>query len=185
MWLFFARDLKKTLDMKIWTKSSPTHETGLQIAHFCDLCGSFLLQISRNSRHEILDEIIAHSWNWSPDRSLLWLMWLFWMLEIWRNLSTWQIWMKSSPTHENGLEIAQFCEWKWLFCITGLKKLSTSVKMWTKSSPRKWLSVNDVAILNYRSQEILDMTNWTKSSPTHENGLQLAHFCEWSGSLVL
>ena len=95
--------------MKIWTKSSPTHETGLQIGRFCDWCGSFVLEIWRNSRHENLDEIIAHSWNWSPDSSLLWFMWLFFTIDL-KKLSTWKF-TKSSPTHETGLQIGRFCDW--------------------------------------------------------------------------
>ena len=246
--------------MKLWTISSPTHENGLQIAHFCDWCGSFVLKISRNSRHESLDEIIAHPWKWSPDSSLLWLMWLFCTIDLkklatlnfgrnhrplmkmvsrqltsvidvallfYRSQKTFvmKVWTKSSFTHENGLQIAHFCDWcgsfvleisrnshekldkikaqswewspdssilwlMWLFCTLDLKKLSTW-KIGRKQGPiikfisRYLNSAIVVALLYYRSQETLDMKIWTKSTPTHENDLQIAHFCDWCGCFVL
>ena len=125
---------EETLDMKIWTKSSPTHENGLQIAHFYEWCGSLVLQISRKSRHENLDEIIAHSWKWSPDSSLLWMMWLFCTIDL-KKLSTWKFGRNHRPL---------------------MKVVS-----------KELTSVNDVALLYFRSQETIDMKIWTKSSPTH------------------
>ena len=77
--IYNTREPHQSQKWAIWrqfSKSSPTHENGLQIAHFCEWWGSLVLKISRNSRHENFDEIIAHSWKLSPDSSLLWLMWL-------------------------------------------------------------------------------------------------------------
>ena len=132
--------------MKIWTKSSPTHENGLQSSLLwmmwlsCDLkklstwrshrplmkivsryltsvvdvallsyrsvlneinatswkCSQIarMMRLSciidrRNSRLESLDEIIAHSWKWSSDSSLLWMMWLSCIKDL-EKLSTWK-----------------------------------------------------------------------------------------------
>ena len=114
---------EETLDMKIWTKSSPTHENGLQIAHFYEWCGSLVLQISRKSRHENLDEIIAHSWKWSPDSSLLWMMWLFCTIDL-KKLSTW----KFGRNHRHSWKWSPKSSllWMmWLSCILDLKKQST------------------------------------------------------------
>ena len=177
--------------MIFWTKSSPTHETGLQIGRFCDWCGSFeLLEIWGNLstwkfgwNHRPLMKMVsrlAHFCEWCGS----------FVLQVSRNsrqenldeiiVHSWQMVSRSS-----------FLWTKWLSCIIDLIKFSAKW-FWTKSSPTHWKWSPDSSLmwmlwLSWITdiRKLLDMKNWTKSSPTHENGLQLAHFYEWSGSLVL
>ena len=175
--------------MKIWTKSSPNHENGLQIAHFCEWCGSLVLKISRNSQHENFDEIIAHSRRnfhvESFSRSLI---------------------HESHIIHRGELSEDHFHEWA---MISSKHSSREFLEIYNTREPHRsqkwaiwrafsWVDDDFVQIFmsrffirsivqksntHHRSELPGDHFSWVGDD--FGNGLQIAHLCEWCGSHVL
>ena len=96
MWLSCIVDLKKLSTWKLGQNHRPLKKMVSRWVNSVIDVALLYYRSEKNSRHENLDEIIAHSWKWSPDSSLLWMLWLSCIIDL-KKLSTWNFGRNHRP----------------------------------------------------------------------------------------